>query len=52
MHYKNDKGNDIFVIFRGTEYGDDAQISMKTSLTLRILSDATDSRNIRQISCG
>ena len=22
MHYRNDKGNDIFVIFRGTEYGD------------------------------
>ena len=29
MHYRNDKGNDIFVIFRGTEYGDDAQISIE-----------------------
>jgi len=30
MHYTNDKaGNDIYVVFNGTEYGDDAQISIE-----------------------
>ena len=29
MHYRNDKGNDIYVVFNGTEYGDDAQISIE-----------------------
>ena len=33
MHYRNDKGNDIFVIFRGTEYGDDAQISVENFIS-------------------
>lgn len=29
MHYRNHKGNDIYVVYNGTDYGDDAQISLE-----------------------
>lgn len=29
MRYTNDEGNKIFVIFHGTEYGDDTQMSLE-----------------------